>query len=124
MSDVNVTTDLAKWKSIITQATEDAAYALAEQMMNDSLDVIPRAEGMLRDSGKIEEIEGDVALTWETPYALYQWYGMWDNGSHKVKNYTTPGTSKLWVEKARQKNQKNWTTVFENAFAEGINNAD
>ena len=38
------------------------------------------------------------SITYEMPYAEYQYYGMWRDGSHKVNpdNYTTPGTTTYW----------------------------
>ena len=35
-------------------------------------------------------------ITYESPYARYQYYGMRDDGTHVVKNYTTPGTGPYW----------------------------
>ena len=35
-------------------------------------------------------------ITYEMPYAEYQYYGMRKDGSHVVKNYTTPGTGTYW----------------------------
>ena len=41
-------------------------------------------------------------------YAGYQYFGIRADGTHKVRNYTTPGTGKLWVEVAQAVNGKNW----------------
>ena len=35
-------------------------------------------------------------IIYEVPYASYQYYGMREDGSHQVKNYTTPGTGTYW----------------------------
>ena len=35
-------------------------------------------------------------ITYESPYASYQYYGIREDGTHKVKNYTTPGTGAYW----------------------------
>lgn len=35
-------------------------------------------------------------IVYESPYAKYQYYGERGDGSHKVKNYTTPGTGPYW----------------------------
>jgi hypothetical protein len=52
------------------------------------------SRGSLR---KIVDIQPD-SITYEMPYAEYQYYGMWRDGSHKVNpdNYTTPGTGPYW----------------------------
>ena len=39
---------------------------------------------------------GTHSVTYESPYASYQYYGQRKDGSHKVKNYTTPGTGPYW----------------------------
>ena len=117
---VTVKTNAAAWKDKVEKASDFAAAALAEQMMNDSLDIIPKQEGTLRD-GFIEKPEtGRRDLVWDAPYALYQWYGMWPDGSHQVRNYTTPGTDKMWVEQAKSQNGDKWGKVVQNAFTEGM----
>ena len=35
-------------------------------------------------------------ITYEMPYAHYQYIGMREDGTHVVKNYTTPGTGPYW----------------------------
>lgn len=53
---------------------------------------VPKDEGNLRT---IVDIQPD-SITYESPYAKYQYYGMRNDGTHVVKNYTTPGTGKYW----------------------------
>ena len=53
---------------------------------------IPKDEGNLR---LIKDIQSDK-IVYESPYARYQYYGMRDDGTHVVKNYTTPGTGPYW----------------------------
>lgn len=53
---------------------------------------VPKDEGNLRT---IVDIESN-SITYEQPYARYQYYGMRDDGTHVVKNYTTPGTGPYW----------------------------
>ena len=38
-------------------------------------------------------------ITYEMPYAKYQYYGEREDGSHKVTHYTTPGTGSYWDER-------------------------
>lgn len=40
--------------------------------------------------------ETTTTITYEKPYAGYQYYGQRKDGSHKVVNYTTPGTGPYW----------------------------
>ena len=53
---------------------------------------VPKDEGNLRT---IVDVESN-SITYESPYARYQYYGMRDDGTHIVKNYTTPGTGPYW----------------------------
>lgn len=53
---------------------------------------VPMDEGNLRTN---VDIQSD-SITYESPYARYQYYGMRDDGTHVVKNYTTPGTGPYW----------------------------
>ena len=53
---------------------------------------VPRDEGNLRT---IVDIKADT-ITYEMPYARYQYYGVRNDGSRPVQNYTTPGTGPYW----------------------------
>jgi hypothetical protein len=43
----------------------------------------------------IVDVESN-SITYEMPYARYQYYGVREDGTHEVKNYTTPGTGTYW----------------------------
>ena len=53
---------------------------------------VPMDEGNLRANVSID----DNSITYESPYARYQHYGVREDGTHQVKNYTTPGTGPYW----------------------------
>lgn len=53
---------------------------------------VPMSEGNLRT---IVDIQSD-SITYESPYAQYQYKGMREDGSRPVRNYTTPGTGPYW----------------------------
>lgn len=53
---------------------------------------VPKREGNLRT---IVDIDAD-RITYESPYARYQYRGMREDGSRPVRNYTTPGTGPYW----------------------------
>ena len=55
---------------------------------------VPYDTGMLRINA-IMDINGGK-ITYIQPYARYQYYGVRADGTHEVKNYTTPGTGKYW----------------------------
>lgn len=53
---------------------------------------VPMDEGNLRT---IVSVDNDT-ITYESPYARYQYYGIRQDGTHQVQNYTTPGTGPYW----------------------------
>lgn len=56
---------------------------------------VPKDEGNLRTIVQILPSK----IVYEMPYARYQYYGVREDGSHRVQNYTTPGTGSHWDEK-------------------------
>ncbi len=53
---------------------------------------VPKEHGDLRTIISMDA----KSITYEMPYARYQYYGVREDGSHKVRNYTTPGTGPYW----------------------------
>lgn len=53
---------------------------------------VPRRDGNLRTIVDINK----NSITYQSVYAGYQYYGQRKDGSHKVRNYTTPGTGSYW----------------------------
>ena len=53
---------------------------------------VPKDTGALRETVTIDS----NSITYEQEYASYQYYGERKDGSHKVSNYTTPGTGPYW----------------------------
>lgn len=53
---------------------------------------VPQDNGDLRT---VVTLTNDT-ITYEMPYAEYQYYGMRKDGTHIVKNYTTSGTGTYW----------------------------
>ena len=54
---------------------------------------VPMDEGTLREEAYVDS---ECNIVYEQPYARYQYYGVREDGTHKVKNYTTPGTGPYW----------------------------
>ena len=124
---VIVKTDRQKFHNAINGAAKLARYALAEQMLADSEQFVPysagsvQSAGGLRDSGKIVEGDSDsLYLVWDQVYALYQWYGIRADGTHKVTHYTTAGTGKQWVEVAKGRYGARWNDIAQKSFSEGL----
>ena len=53
---------------------------------------VPKDTGILR---RMVILTND-SITYASQYATYQYLGMRDDGTHKVMNYTTPGTGPYW----------------------------
>lgn len=53
---------------------------------------VPRRDGNLKNRVWLTS----HSITYQSPYATYQYYGVRKDGSHKVKHYTTPGTGPYW----------------------------
>lgn len=124
---VIVKTDKQKWAAAVEKASNLAKYALAEQMLADSTPFVPfsagssQSAGHLRERGHIEDGEsGRLFLVWDTVYALYQWFGVRADGTHRVKHYTTPGTGKQWVDAARAQYGPRWNEIVQKHFKEGL----
>lgn len=54
---------------------------------------VPKREGTLRTT---VDLSNPNYIIYEMPYARYQYYGVREDGTHRVKNYTTPGTGPYW----------------------------
>lgn len=124
---VIVKTDKAKWIGAINAASDLASYALAERMLADSEKYVPysagssQSAGGLRESGKVERGEsGRMYLVWDTVYALFQWFGVRADGTHRVRHYTTAGTGTQWVEKARAAHEAEWREIAQKKFTEAL----
>lgn len=53
---------------------------------------VPMDLGLLREVVNVQ----DDSITYQQPYASYQYHGERKDGSHKVYNYTTPNTGPYW----------------------------
>ena len=58
---------------------------------------VPMDTGDLRSNASMST--DGTYITYEMPYARYQYYGEREDGSHKVNHHTTPGTGPYWDER-------------------------
>lgn len=56
---------------------------------------VPRRDGNLKNRVWLT----NHSITYQSPYARYQYYGVRADGTHKVKHYTTPGTGPYWDQR-------------------------
>lgn len=120
MGNVTVTLDTARIRRRFSAGKLRAERMLADQIIADSRPIVPKEEGTLRDLVRIEQGDESTSVIWDSPYAAYQYYGCWPDGTHQIRNHTTPGTSTMWVEKAKQRHGNDWQAVAQNAFKEGM----
>ena len=111
--------DAVKVANKIKRCARTAESALAYQIIADSRQYVPDdGEHSLLKSARVEDIGGETKVTYNTPYAAYQYYGCYPDGTHTVKNHTTAGTRTLWLEHAKTINNEKWLRVAKNAMKE------
>lgn len=111
--------DTATFQVKVKNDKRVAERAVAEQIIADSRQYCPDdGEHILRDSARIEQDAEGTQVTYNTPYAAYQYYGCYPDGSHQIANHTTAGTTTQWIEHARAVNLDKWNKVGQNAIKE------
>ena len=78
---------------------------LLEDIHRESRYNTPMSRGLPSDGDLREQVRKQVTgnqgiITWTVPYASYQERGKRFDGSHVVRNYTTPGTGKEFAKNA------------------------
>ena len=118
---VSVKLDRAHLEARMERGKDLAGAAVAEQVLGDSRPYTPHDQGTLEDSGR-EKVEGDYAVTWNTVYAAYQWYGCWADGSHRIRNHDTSINAKAttqWAIEAKKKYGESWLKIADKKMKEG-----
>jgi len=119
---VKVNLDRAHLAARMRKGKERCGPFLAEQILGDSRPYTPHAEGTLEDSARVEKIGDDYAVTYNTVYAAYQWYGCWPDGSHVIENHNTDVNSLAttqWIEAAKKQCGRDWHKVAQREFVRG-----
>ena len=101
--------------SKVKKSSLKAENAVADAIIADSRHYVPKQENTLRDSARIEHENNGTQVVYETPYAAYQYYGCWPDGSHVIRNHTTAGTTTKWIEHAKAHNNDKWLRIAQNA---------
>ena len=119
---VKVNLDRAHLTARLKKGKDHCGPFLAEQILGDSRPYTPHAEGTLEDSARVEKVGEDYAVTYNTVYAAYQWYGCWPDGSHVIQNHNhdvNPQATTQWIEAAKKRYAKDWNTVAQREFVKG-----
>lgn len=102
---VSVKVDLGGVTRKLSQANLNRGqYAMANQMLSDMNQFVPKKESSLRTTGHVSADGKQVV--WNTPYAKRQFYAP---GGFK---YSTPGTGPRWDLKAKPIFINDWTKAF------------
>jgi len=69
------------------------AHAFFTQRCKDYMErFVPKRDNILRQVVTLRVNQ----IVYEQNYASYQFYGEREDGTHKIKNWTTPGTGPRW----------------------------
>ncbi|RMI79784.1 minor capsid protein [Streptococcus iniae] len=91
-------------KKVSPASVTRGRIAMASQMMMDMDRYIPMRGGALRASASMSS-QGE-AIHYNTVYARAHYYGT--NGIVTFRRYTTPGTGKNWLRRARSAHIEDW----------------
>lgn len=121
---ITVKLDKAHLTARFRKGKEHIGPILCEQILSDcnQYSVPDDGENILKSSGRVERDGEDFAVTWNTVYAAYQFYGCWPDGSHQIRNHTqgyTTNPSTQWTEAARARYGSDWQTVAQREFVKG-----
>ena len=95
-------------RQLTTQRISLANRLIIEDIHRTSLHDTPMLSSQLRRNVTKTVVPETYTGTiiWRQPYASYQERGMRSDGTHVVKNYTTPGTGKDFAKNAVKKTIK------------------
>lgn len=111
--------NVQEFASKVKKGARNAENAIADQIIADCRQFVPDdGEHSLRDSARIEHTGDGTQVTYNTPYAAYQYYGCYPDGTHQIRNHTTAGTRTQWIEFAKTINAEKWRRVGQNAIKE------
>lgn len=115
MGDMSFEVNESRYRAILENGSEAGIKAVAEQALTDSNEYVKYDRGNLHDSSRIEKgTAGDVYLTWNTPYALKQYY------TGTPINHGTGHPSLQWAHMAYRIHGAGWKRIMDKFFAEGM----
>lgn len=113
----------------INSNLERAKRMLGEEIMADCTPFVPRREGILRGSARMQPDENGGEISWNTPYAHFQYQGYVYIGvnsksafaalgepkekTDKRLTYAEPGTGAGWFDKTKEKKITKWIGNFQ-----------
>lgn len=116
MSQVDFKVDYAAYERLLNNGITAGVAAVTEQVGHDANMYVKYDSGALHDSMRVEYREGKGEVSWNTPYALRQYYT--GNPIDHMKGEAEPHL--MWAHYAAQHHGKDWKKIFEKAFARGM----
>ena len=93
------------WLRVFVVNVQNAIHAMGNAIANRAKITVPFKTGNLASTDNVitDNLETTVTFGGErAPYAAYQERGMRLDGTHVVKNYTTPGTGSRYLQNAAE----------------------
>lgn len=122
VTEIKVKLDRAHLSAKMKAGKAAAGPILCQQILDDCRPFTPHDQGTLEDSGRVQKYGDDYAVSWDTVYAAYQYYGYWPDGSHVIKEHDrsiNAQATTLWVEAARAKYNADWQEIMQREFVKG-----
>mgnify|MGYP000912400283 FL=1 len=104
---INVNLD-GVYKKLGPDAVRKGQHAMANQMLSDMNQFVPKLSNTLRTTGHVSG--GGDSIIWNTKYAKAQFYGT--NGRAVFKNYSAPGTGPRWDLKGKGMYMDAWKRAY------------
>lgn len=98
-------------KARTQRGTAKAQIKLDAQVLKDSNRYCPLDTSNLQKSAIISSVLGSGVVTWRTPYARAQYYGLPNKNTN-----TNPFASVKWFEVAKSKNLNTWVKIANDEF--------
>ena len=109
MSDLNVFSRMLQ-----SAGSPGVKIQVLNQMHQDMERYVPKRAGFLRSQSFVN----GTGIHYTAKYARAQFYGFVND--HRVRNYSTPGTSRRWVLRAKSAYMQDWQKVAANAYLKEV----
>lgn len=97
--NVKLTDSSGAWFNHQLSRMNKALAIMGNTILKDSQMVAPRENNYMVNSAEVRSQPQSVAVVYTKPYSAYQERGERDDGTRKVRHYTSPGTGKNFLEK-------------------------
>lgn len=97
--NVKLTDSSGAWFNHQLSRMNKALGIMGNTILKDSQMIVPRKSGRLRNSATVVSRPQRVAIIYSGPYGAYQERGEREDGTHKVKKYTSQGTGKNYLQR-------------------------